>query len=49
MWEAIMYFASEWMEKPTGVENAGIILGCLLFLLGVVLKNGLYRLLGLWS
>ena len=47
MWEAIRYFASEWMKKPTGWENAGNIAGFLLFLVGVVLKNRLYRLLGL--
>jgi hypothetical protein len=47
MWGAIRYFASEWMKKPTGLEIAGMVLGFLLFLLGVVLRNRLYRLLGL--
>ncbi|MEP7134619.1 MAG: hypothetical protein ABI904_06775 [Chloroflexota bacterium] len=47
MWQLILDFLAEWLRKPTGLANAGMVLGLLLFLVGVIGKNRRERILGL--
>jgi len=47
MWQLILHFLSEWLRRPTGLANIGMVLGLLLFLVGVIWKNPRQRVLGL--
>jgi hypothetical protein len=47
MLQQILEFLAEWLRRPTGLANTGMILGLMLFLVGVIWKSRRERALGL--
>ena len=47
MWQTMVRFLAEWARRPTGPATLGMLLGFLLFLVGMIWHNRRQKIFGL--